>query len=690
VTWRVGPWLSAAARPGRGALGHSAAAAAKLPSAAELLTGWRLVASIAGVLLLAAAASRLLGTRRSLGAIALSGIGGWVAGAALALLLARNHEHGDSGFLRNLLVFSAFFTMSATVWIEMLARPGALARAQQRLAHLPRPLRAVRRGGERVGRYAQITRIAARHGLATSISGGATSGRRGDGTGVRAPVPVRVRRALEDAGGIFVKLGQVLSTRPDLLPADLVRELTRLQDDVAPAPRAAVEASITAELGRSPAQVFAEFDWVPIAAASIGQVYKARLADGEPVIVKVQRPGVAEAVQRDLDVLGRLAAALEERSPWAAEYRVGELVAEFSERLRDELDYRIEARHACEIARNLDGVPGVRIPRVEQHLTTPRVLVMEWLDGVSVRERVRIEGSGVDTGALADALLRCFLRQMLIDGHYHADPHPGNVLVLAGGEVALVDFGAAGRLDALQQSAVRQMLLALAQRDPSLLRQGILEVAAVQRGFDDDLFERSLARFMSRHLGAGATPSAAMLNELLQLLFGFRVLLPAELSTLFRALVTLEGTLTALSPGYPVIESTQRIALEWAHERLAVSSAEQTIRGELVRLAPVLRRLPRHLDRLATQAERGDLRLKLGLFSSDEDVGHLAGMVNRVLLAFIGCGVGVMSVLLLGVNGGPAFTGRTSLYEFFGYFGLFCSAVLIMRVLVAIFRSGRS
>jgi ubiquinone biosynthesis protein len=221
-----------------------------------------------------------------------------------------------------------------------------------------------------------------------------------------------------------------------------------------------------------------------------------------------------------------------------------------------------------------------------------------------------------------------------------------------------------------------------------LLSQAILQVASVRRGFDDDQFERALARFMGRYLGPGAAPSAAMFTALLQLMFTFGVILPAEFSTCFRALMTLEGTLTTLSPGYQVIDAAERMAMEWGWSRLDSATLEEIAKAEVLRLAPVLRRMPRHLDRLATIVERGDLQARVSLFSLPEDVRTVTTLVNRVLLAVIGGAVGVISVVLIGIKGGPTFTGGTSLYQFFGYFGVACSTVLIMRVLVAILREG--
>jgi ubiquinone biosynthesis protein len=487
---------------------------------------------------------------------------------------------------------------------------------------------------------------------------------------------------------MFVKLGQLLSTRADLLPPAVVAELASLQDRVAPADPEAVRALVEAELGRPVADAFAEFDWEPIAAASIGQAYRARLRTGEQVIVKVQRPGIAEAVERDLNVLGELARMVEQRTSWGADYRVTELAGEFADRLREELDFRLEARNAGEIAASLAGMQAVHIPTVHQDLSSARVLVMEWIEGVSARETARIDQLGLDRAGLADTLLRAGLQQMLVEGRFHADPHPGNVLVQPDGRISLIDFGATGRLDALEQSSMREMLVAVQQRDAGLLRQGVLEVATLRRRFDDDQLERALARFMARHLAPGAAPSAAMFNELLQLFFTFGITLPPEFSTFFRALVTLEGTVTTLSPGFLVIDRAQQLAAEWARARLAPASLEDLARKELASLALLLRRTPRHVDRIATIVERGDLAARVSLFGDEHDVRVVTKLVNRAVLALLGSVLGVLSVILLGIDNSPPFAPGTSLFQFFGYFGLFCATVLILRVIVAVSTTG--
>jgi ubiquinone biosynthesis protein len=480
--------------------------------------------SLPGVLVLAWLVGRLLGVRRSWTTTLLSGVIGWIGGVALSLAIASQRNEPDTGFTRNVWLFSTLGVMSASVWIELLAKPGTFARAQTGLTSIRHPIQAVKRRGRRVSRYAQITRIAIRNGLGPSLGLGRHSE---DGEARQVPFARRLRHSLEECGGMFVKMGQVASTRSDLVSPAVADELSHLQDHVAPAPSDGLRELLEDELDAPVDEVFAEFDWNPLAAASIGQAHRARLHGGQQVIVKVQRPGIANSVNRDLDVLDELAGMVEQRTTWGAEYRVSDLADEFAERLPEELDFEIEARNASDIAANLAGDGSdVRIPGVYYDLTTRRVLVMEWLDGVSVRETDAIDELGVDRRELAEELLRSMMQQMLVDAQYHADPHPGNVMVLRDGRLSLSDFGAASRIDLLQQSAIREIMLGVAQRDADVLRQAVLQVATLRRDVDDEDLERALSRFMTRHLAPGMVPSAAMFNDLLQLFFTFGINLP--------------------------------------------------------------------------------------------------------------------------------------------------------------------
>jgi ubiquinone biosynthesis protein len=645
---------------------------------------WLLVPAFLVALLAGAFTGRVLGARRSIAATATSGFVGWLLGVAVALVIASSADPATEEFARNLFLFSFFGAMAAGVWIEFLARPGMMARAQTGLQSIPHPVQSIRRRGRRVRRYAEITRIAVRYGLGPALG----LGRRDDADAERRLPVRRLRLALEECGGMFVKMGQVMSTRSDLLSPDAVRELSLLQDHVQPAASAEVVSLLEAELEAPLDETFSEFDWEPIAAASIGQVYWARLPDGMPVVVKVQRPGIEESVLVDLSVLAELSRVVETRTAWGAEYHVQDLADEFSTRLKEELDYRIEARNAHAIASTMPSDARIRIPAVYEDLSTSRVLIMEWLDGRSVRDVAWGGTRAADRVKLADSLLRAFLEQMLQDGVFHADPHPGNVMLLSDGRLALIDFGAAGRLDAVQQAALRDLMAGISRRDADTVAQAVLQVAHLRRGVDLGEFEKGLARFMAQHLAPGSQPDAAMFNAMLRLMFDYGITLPVEWSTFFRALIVLEGTLTTIAPGYSVIDAAESIASQWVRGLINPANVQQAVRDEILRTVPMLRRLPRHLDRAFTTIERDGLRVRVSHFSDEHDERVVARLVNRLVLALLAGAIGLLSVGLIAIPGGPPFVGDTSLLRAFGYFGLFCATVLAMRVIVAVLRDG--
>jgi ubiquinone biosynthesis protein len=641
------------------------------------------------VVILARVGGRLLGIRMRWRRTVLAGIPGLVLGWIAAWSINGQRLGPQVLSWPAVLFGSLIATMLIAVMLELLARPGRLAAVESRLhaSPVPHSIRSLRQGAGRSRRYLQVTRIAARHGLGTYLSG------RGPGGDEPGPLARNLRLALEEAGGMFVKLGQVLSTRADLLPHDFIAELSMLQDHVAPADPAGIEALLTAELGAPPHRVFASFDPVPLAAASIGQAHRAQLSTGERVIVKVQRPEVRALVERDLDILLRIARALEARAPWAQQFAVLEMTRGFAGALREELDFRIEARNIAAVA----GSSKVRVPAVYGQWSTSRVLVMEHLNGVSVRDAGPVLAKiNADRHGLACSLLGTMLRQVMLEGTFHADPHPGNVLVLRDGQLALIDFGSVGRLDPLQQAALRRLMLAVARRNPAELHDSLLDLAQATRpeAAGDDLLEPALAQFIAQHLGPGMVPDTAMFTTLFRLLLEFGLVFPPVIAAVFRAMITLEGTLARLDPDFQIIEETQTMAASWLGDMLAPASLREAATDEMLGLLPVLRRLPRRFDRITTSLERGTLTTSVRLFADERDRQFVRSMVGRAVLAFLGAAFGVMSVMLIGVHGGPLFfpaaaaTGGTSLFHVFGYVGLFFSLVLILRVIIAITREG--
>ena len=625
------------------------------------------------VLVLAWLGGRLLGGQRSWPRGLIAGLLGLAMGIPFAWLITNSPERHFPPVLPAA-VGALLMTLVALALMELLIPTGTFA-----LRGLPHPIRATRRRLGRARRYGQVTLIAARHGLGPNLGRGHE-----DGAG---PAMAGLRPALEEAGGIFVKLGQFLSTRPDILPAHLVDELSHLQDGVAPAPSADIEGLLTRELGRRPGEVFAWFEATPLAAASIGQAHRARLTTGEEVIVKVQRPGVEALVARDLDILRQLAGTAEARSSLARDYHVRDLSQSFARSLAEELNFLVEAQNINAIRAAIEHGSDIVVPRVHRNLTTSRVLVMEWLDGVSARDSTAAERVGKDRTEMARALLRCMVRQLMLDGVFHADPHPGNVLVLRDGRVALIDFGSVGRLNPLQIHALRMMMLAVQRRDPGLLRDAILDVADPREDTDEEMLERAVADFMAQRLGTGMTPSAAMFTDLFRLLLAFRIVFPPAMSAVFRCLITLEGTLTTMAPGFLIVDEMRHLGTAWLLEATAPAGL-RSAQDELAAALPALRRLPRRVDRIGAALERGRLGGNLRITLDDRQQRFVAGLVQGAILAFLGAAIGIMSVLLLvRSNPGPVMFGSALLFDVLGYAGLSISAALILRVLVGIARA---
>ncbi|MFI7415961.1 ABC1 kinase family protein [Nonomuraea sp. NPDC049684] len=629
------------------------------------------------ILLLATAAQRLLGVRFGALRTFLAAMVAW--GLAQPMLTPVIASFGpvdpettpDAGALGLLLLIAmcmVLIPMVILVLAEALVPPGSV----------PGPLEVLRslRGRiRRARRYSQITRIAFRHGLGPYLRGRGESLEDRSG---KVRLARSLRQALDDGGVTFVKLGQVLSTRRDLLPAEFIDELGRLQDHVAPAPWERIEPVLAAELGGPVEEVFAAFDRTPLAAASIGQAHTARLHTGEDVVVKVRRPGIEGVVAQDLDIVRRLAATLESRTRWGRSLGLRDLAEGFAVAIREELDFRVEAANMAAVAASGSG--GVTYPEPFPALCTEQVLVMRRLSGGPVTAAAPGQGP-----ALARDLLDCLLRQILVEGVFHADPHPGNLMLLDDGTLGLLDFGSVGRLDGSVRSALQRFLLAMNRQDPLGVTDALLEVVPRPEEIDEAALERALGQFMARHLGPGMD-SVQMFTDLFKIVSEYGLSIPPEVAAVFRALATLEGTLVRLSPGFNLIGEARAFAGRYLAERAGPESVKEAMGQELAALLPMLRRLPRRVERIASAAEHGRFSLNVRLLADDRDRRYVTGLVHQVLLTVLGATAGLMAVLLLGIEGGPVVVGTTSLYQLLGYNLLVIASIMVLRVLALIFR----
>jgi len=565
---------------------------------------------------------------------------------------------------------------------------------------LPGPVEVIqgtRRAIARSRRYAQISRIAVRHGLGPYLRGRRLRG--GEPPAGRAALASSLRHALEEGGTTFTKLGQLLSTRRDLLPEEFISELSQLQDRAEPAPWEQISEVIAASLGAPVEQVFAELRPEPAAAASIAQVHKGRLragADSGPeVAVKVERPGIKATVEQDLDILLRLAVRLEDRARWARAVGVVAVVRGFAAAIREELDFRVEARNMAAIAATwagqqqaVGGKVRVVLPAVHEELCTEHVLTIEWLDGVSLRAAGRlIDDRGLDRAELSRALLRSMVYQISEGGVFHADPHPGNIFLLADGSLALLDFGSVGRLDVQQRAALQDLLLALGRGDPAAFRDALLELVSYPDELDELQLERALGRFMARHVAGGVAATPEMFTDLFRIAASFELAIPPEIATVLRALGTIEGALSLLTPGVDIATEARQYAADQMAGQMSPRAVQKRAVDELGALLPVLRRLPRRFDRITSALEQGRLSLNVRQFADERDRRVITGLTNQFLLAFLGAAAGIIGALLLGVPEGPKITPNVSLCQLIGYNLLIVTAVLALRVLFMIFRS---
>ena len=552
---------------------------------------------------------------------------------------------------------------------------------------LPGPVylaRGLRRRLGRSRRYSQIGRILVRRGLLPYLRGGRRAElRTSDG---RARLAHSVRLSLEDGGVTFVKLGQVLATRRDLLPEEFVTELSALQDDVSPVSWPAIHEVIRAELGAgltscSPAS---SNRWRRLDR----QVHAATLKSGQRVVVKVCRPEAPAVVESNLAILERLALRLQ-RS-WGRSMGAVELADGFGDALREELDLRIELRNMTSVAASAchDG-SGVRIPVPVEGMSTQRVLVMERLEGRSLSAE-EPHGPTERRGTLARGLLDCLLRQVMVDGIFHADPHPGNVFLLSDGQLGLLDFGSVGRIDAEMRGALQRLLLAVDHGNPAALTDALLELVERPEALDETQLHRSLGRFLARHVAAGLTPDVRMFTDLVRIVSDHGLSIPPEMAAVFRSLATMEGTLTRLAPGFGIVAETRRFASNYQAEQLRSGSLRATATDEMTTVLPMLRRLPRRIDRITASLEAGRLGVNVRLLADDRDRRYLTGLVHQILLAFLAATSGIMAVLMLGLSGGPHVTTSVALYQFFGYCLLVIAAILALRVLVAVMRPSKT
>jgi ubiquinone biosynthesis protein len=569
--------------------------------------------------------------------------------------------------------------------LELLVPTGAV----------PGPWRAfqgLRQGRRESRRYAQILAIGARHGLGGTLRRGAR-----DADGVRMSrtderrLAAGLRDTLGDAGVTFVKFGQVLSTRRDLLSPTVADALASLQSEVPPAPWADVEAAVVAALGRPIEEVFDEFSPEPLASASVGQVHVARLPGGREVVVKVQRPGARDQVEVDLAILRRLARRLERDTAWGRTLGVVGLAEGFADMLHEELDYRREAENTIALRATLEppapgATPPVVVPDVDLDLSGPTLLVMDRLTGEPVgrAETVLARFDAGRRAELAGSLLAVALRQVLVAGTFHADLHPGNVLVSADGTIGLLDMGAVGRLGEPERLGIAALLLAIDGDDAVAATDALLELLEPPGGLDARRLERSVGQLLLRFRSGAAVD--ASFAALFRLVTDAGCAVPANVAAAFRTFTSLEGTLRRISPGFDLIAGARETTRPLVEEYTTFGAVRRKVTQQLVGLAPEVERFPRRVTRLVTDLEQGRFTVQVRAFADPSDRAFVTSLVQQVVATFVASSAVVAAVLLMVAEGGPQLGDGVALFPVLGALLGFAGTVLGVRVLVFAFR----
>ncbi len=465
--------------------------------------------------------------------------------------------------------------------------------------------------------------------------------------------PERVRLMLQELGPTFVKLGQMAASQTNSLPPAWVEELQKLQSEVPPFPEEGVREIIISELGAPLEEVFDDFDLQPLAAASIGQVHRAVLVDNQPVVVKVQRPDIVPQIEADIAIMQEVAGWLEKTTTWAKNYGAVDIVDEFAYNLQDELDYRNEARNADRLRNNMVGIARVHIPEIQWNLVTTRVLTMERIQGVKITNTGALDEAGIDREAVVETFMRSMIHQLLVDGFFHGDPHPGNVFVnLDDAQIIFLDTGMMGRLAEDQRTGIINLLKALRNSDAVEIVRIAMTIGVIHKPVDQRALRRDIDRLLNRYLSAALSdiPFAEVLSKILILIFNRGIRLPSELTLALKALIQTEEIARTLNPEIQVADVTQTLTKHLFMEQLKPETIMARFNSGIAELFQLAPQLYGAISQLLKQVQSGKLTVELDASDLPRQLQEFTVIANRFTIGLTLAGMTVGSALTMSVS----------------------------------------
>lgn len=538
-------------------------------------------------------------------------------------------------------------------------------------------------------RYLEIGRILARHGwesLASRLGASAIFSLRRRRAGP-PPAPVQVRETLEELGPTFIKLGQLLSTRPDIIPGDYISELEKLQDETSPVPVSEIRKVIESEFGAPLESIFTSFDEEPLASASLGQTHLAVLPDRSEVVVKVQRPGIERAIETDLEILAGIARFLEQHFEWARTYRLADLVEEFSVTLRQELDYTREGRNGDRLKQNLSSLPFVRVASTVWEYTTPRVLTAERVCGVKITDLEALAMQGYDARQIAKNLSRAYLKMVFVDGFFHGDPHPGNIVVLENNAIGLLDYGMVGQLQGDLKTYITMLFASYLDEDSAGFADVLLAMGRWPSSLDRKAFQEEIDRLLRQYYGIElrSLNIGEILNKALRISARFRVSLPSNLALLIKVIISVEGIDRVLDPEYNFAHEARPYILQSVRNEFSIVRLRDQLVKNLIAWKMLVLGLPNRATDLLDRLSEGRFRIVFRHEGLEGPIRDIDKSANRLSFALISSATIVASALILSSGVGPLWRG----YPLFGLVGFVIAFVFAVWLMVSIIRAGK-
>ena len=500
----------------------------------------------------------------------------------------------------------------------------------------------------------------------------------------------RIRIAVEQLGPTFIKMGQVASLRTDLLPMELTEELARLGDEVPPMPFETVRKIVEKELGNPVEETFSEFSQTVIGSASIGQVHRAVLISGETVAVKVQRQDIRTNIEIDFEILADIARLAEKRFDWAQHYALAEIVEEFRRTLLDECDYAIEARNAERIYHQFEDDDTVYIPKVNWDLSTSRILVMEYVEGIKLDGDIRRVGVGLDPTVLATRVCNAVFAQIFIHGFFHADPHPGNLAALPGNVILFMDFGMVGSLTSDLKTRLGSLIIGLMRRNTDMIVRSLYRMGVVPDDTDDVKLRRDVERLRQKYYDVPL--SQVNIGESVQDIFTVaylhRIRIPADLSMVGKALVTLEGVVEHVDPTFRIMDVAESFGRRMVREQMDPRNLVKEALGTGADAAEFLIDFPRQLRLLLRDARAGKTRVQLRTPELDNVLHKLDRVTNRITLSVMILSLSIFMAGLM-IASSIARPKASFLHVPLTDVGLVAGLVMVAALVWSIIRSGR-